>query len=522
MPTQAAATGSRVRTYGRLLRGAPLVVADGWPVGSGLMDLEGRILDGRYRLGSLLGVGGMARVYVASDRVLERQVAVKVLSPPYAQDPVFVERFRREARAAARLSHPNIVAVFDSGSDADQPYLVMEYVAGQSLAELLARQGRLAPGRAAELAVEVCAALAAAHAQGLVHRDVKPANVLVGPDGQVKVTDFGIVKASAATATLTGTGTVLGTAAYLSPEQAQGGPVDARSDLYGLGCVLYELVCGSPPFGSGADRSPVAVATRHVREPPEPPSLRNPQVDPALDQVVLTALAKDPAQRYQSATDMQEALQGVLAGDATPALPTEPLPAPLGRTGTTPTATGPAAGDDGRGPGWPRWALLAAGTALGIALVLALLWLDGGDTPARLPEAGSGASPATSAPSSTTPGSTATPAPAASGVEAALANLTAVITTARQQGTADQDAEDLLGQAGDLAKALQENPKDKDKSKDEGKGKRAGQGEVAAKKVAELERKVDELISQGKIRPPATTQIQQAVAQLAQAVQQAG
>jgi hypothetical protein len=159
---------------------------------------------------------------------------------------------------------------------------------------------------------------------------------------------------------------------------------------------------------------------------------------------------------------------------------------------------------------------------LGIAVVVALLWPDGSDTPARLPEGGPGASPATSAPSPTTPGSRATPAPAASGVEAALANLRAVITAARQQGTADQEAEDLLGQAGDLAKAPQENPKDKDKSKDEGKGKRAGQGEVAAKKVAELERKVDELISQGKIRPPATTQIQQAVAQLAQAVQQAG
>src|SRR5215218_9286217 len=231
-----------------------------------MVDLdEGRILDGRYQLGSLLAVGGMARVYLASDRVLERPVAVKVLSPPHAQDPVFVERFRREARSAARLSHPNIVAVFDSGTDAGLHYLVMEYVPGQSLAELLARQGRLTPRQAAELGVEVCAALAAAHAQGLVHRDVKPANVLVGDDGRVKVTDFGIVKAAATT--LTGTGTVLGTAAYLSPEQAQGGPVDARSDLYSLGCVLYELLCGSPPFGSGADSPPVAVATRHLYQP---------------------------------------------------------------------------------------------------------------------------------------------------------------------------------------------------------------------------------------------------------------
>jgi eukaryotic-like serine/threonine-protein kinase len=482
------------------------------------MDLEGRILDGRYQLGSLLGAGGMARVYVASDRVLERQVAVKVLSPSDAQDPLFVERFRREARAAARLSHPNIVAVFDSGCDADLPYLVMEYVPGQSLAQLLARQGRLAPRRAVELAIQVCGALAAAHAQGLVHRDIKPANVLVGPDGQVQVTDFGIVKAAAA-ATLTGTGTVLGTAAYLSPEQAQGGPVDARSDLYGLGCVLYELLCGSPPFGSGADRSPVAIATRHVSELPEPPSARNPLVAPALEAVVLTALAKDPAQRYQSAVELQHALERVLAGDAVPVLPTEPLLEPLGRTGTTPTAIGPAAGDDGRGPGWPRWALLVAGTALGIALVVALLWPDGGDSPARLPEAGSGASPATSAPSSATAGSTATPAPSAPGVPAALANLTAVIGAARQQGTADQEAEDLLDQAADLANALEAGRKD-DKGHNKGEGK--GKGQEAAKKLAELQGKVDELIGKGKIRPPATTQIQQAVAQLGQAVQQAG
>src|ERR687892_209294 len=327
-----------------------------------MMELDGWILGGRYQLDSLLGVGGMAKVYLASDRVLERQVAVKVLSPPYAQDPSFVERFRREARSAARLSHPNIVAVFDSGSDADQPYLVMEYVAGQSLAELLARQGRLAPRRAAELAVQVCAALAAAHAQGLVHRDVKPANVLVGDDGQVKVADFGIAKA-AATATLTGTGTVLGTAAYLSPEQAQGVPVDARSDLYSLGCVLYELLCGSPPFGSGPDSPQVAVASRHVSEPPEPPSARNLQVDPGLDAVVLTALAKDPAQRYQRAVELRDALEHVLAEDAVAvgpgslraaAAPTEPLPSLSGRTGVLPAAAGPAVRDAARRPGWPR------------------------------------------------------------------------------------------------------------------------------------------------------------------------
>ena len=492
------------------------------------MELEGRILDGRYQLGSLLGVGGMAKVYLATDRVLERQVAVKVLSPPHAHDPSFVERFRREARAAARLSHPNIVAVFDSGSDAGLHYLVMEYVAGQSLAQLLHRQGRLAPRRAAELGVEVCAALAAAHAQGLVHRDVKPANVLVGDDGRVKVTDFGIAKA-AATATLTGTGTVLGTAAYLSPEQAQGGPVDARSDLYSLGCVLYELLTGSPPFGSGADSPPVAVATRHLHQPPEPPSAHNPQVDASLDAVVLTALAKDPAQRYQSAIELQDALEQVLAGDATAAgphrrpaaaVPTEPLPSLPGRTGVLAAATGSAVRGSGRRPAWTRWAFPVAGMALGIGLVVALLWPDGGSIPTRR-EAGPTAAPATGASSATTPRS-ATPTRSASGVQAALANLSAVIAAARQQGTVDQEAEDLLHQADDLANALQENPKDEgeDNGKDEGNGKR--KGEDAAKKVAEFERKVDELIGKGKMRPPATTQVQGAVAQLALALQQAG
>jgi len=402
---------------------------------------------------------------------------------------------------------------------------VMEYVAGQSLAELLARQGRLAPRRAAELAVGVCAALAAAHAQGLVHRDVKPANVLVGDDGRVKVTDFGIAKAVAAT-TLTGTGTVLGTAAYLSPEQAHGGPVDARSDLYSLGCVLYELLCGTPPFGSGADSPPVVVATRHLHQPPEPPSAHNPQVDPALDAVVLTALAKDPAQRYQSAVELQDALERVLAkeaaaagpvGSPAAAAPTQPL---AGRTGVLPAATGPAVLGSGQRPAWARWALAVAGIALGIGLVAAMLWPDGASTPSRQ-EAGPTAPPATSAASTTTPRAT-TPAPSASDVQAALANLTAAITAARQQGTADQEAEDLLHQADDLANALQENPKGEDEDEDEGRGRGKGKGRDVANKVAQLERKVDELIGTGKIRPPATTQIQQAVAQLALAVQQAG
>src|SRR6266511_2321462 len=214
------------------------------------MALQGRVLAGRYELGPRLGAGGMASVYQATDQVLDRTVAVKVLGPPYDQDPDFVDQFRHEARMAAGLGHPNVVAIFDSASEGDLHYIVMEYVQGQTLAELLRRHGRLPPGLAAEVAHRVCLALEAAHERGLVHRDIKPANVMVDQAGLVKVMDFGIAKAAAATTTtmLNSAGQLLGTAPYLSPEQAQGRPVDGRSDLYALGCVLYELLTGRRPF----------------------------------------------------------------------------------------------------------------------------------------------------------------------------------------------------------------------------------------------------------------------------------
>jgi len=324
--------------------------------------------------------------------------------------------------------------------------------------------------------------------------------------------------AALAAGTLTGGGMVLGTAAYLSPEQAQGGPVDARSDLYGLGCVLYELLTGTPPFGSGPDSPQVAIASRHVREPPAPPSARNPQVDPGLDAVVLTALAKQPGQRYQRASDLQAALGRVLAGNAAGpggvgavGAPTRPLPRSPAGAGTA--ATGVLAARTVRAAaqrsGWPRWALLVAGLAIGL-VVVAVLWPDSAGTPAGREQAGPTTAPAaTSLPSTTQPAPTTTSAPSQPGVAAALANLAAVVTAARQQGTADQEAEDLLHQAEDLAKALQERQNE-------------GKGEEAQKKLAELERKVDELVREGKVRPPSTTQIRQAVADLAQAVQQPG
>jgi eukaryotic-like serine/threonine-protein kinase len=303
------------------------------------MTLQGRVLAGRYALGALLGAGGMGQVYRARDRVLERTVAVKVLSAAAIDDRELVARFGREARAAAALHHPNIVTVFDSGADGDLQYLVMEYVEGQSLAELLRREGVLAPGRVAEVGRQVCQALAAAHAAGLVHRDIAPGNLLVDPVGVVKVADFGIAKLAAAT-TMTGDGMVLGTAAYLAPEQAQGRPVDGRSDLYALGCVLYELLTGAPPF---AGDSPVAVAARQVTEPPTPPSDRNPRVGAALEAVVLTALAKDPADRYQSAAAMAQDLDRIIADAGAASLPL-----------VDPGAGRPTGFPAPSSPGWPR------------------------------------------------------------------------------------------------------------------------------------------------------------------------
>jgi tRNA A-37 threonylcarbamoyl transferase component Bud32 len=336
------------------------------------------VLAGRYQLGRALGAGGMATVYLASDQVLRRTVAVKVLNAPYARDPALVDRFRAEARNAARFSHPNVVAVFDSGSDAGLHYLVMEHVPGCSLGELLRQWGTLPPPRAAEVAGQVCAALAAAHAQGLVHCDVKPGNVLLSADGQAKLADFGIAKAASDPA-LTGDGLVLGTAAYLAPEQAQGGPVDARSDVYALGCVLYELLTGAPPFGSAVDSSPVAVALRHLNQQPEPPSRRNPQVDPGMDAVVLTAMAKRPEQRHQSAEAMARELARVLAGHAARAAPVW-AEAPTGPFPRLPAGRGAAAWR----PVWSPWARLAA---VSVALVAALLLADGGGAPAGRAEA---------------------------------------------------------------------------------------------------------------------------------------
>jgi serine/threonine-protein kinase len=269
-----------------------------------------RTLGGRYELLGVLGHGGMATVYGARDLALGRTVAVKVLSPGLAADPRLLERFEQEARAAAALNHPNVAQVYDSGQDGGDHFIVMEAVAGETLAALLRRRGTLPIGRAVAIAMDVLTALDVAHEKGIVHSDVSPGNVMLTRDGAVKVLDFGIARA------LEGGGpaqttSVLGTAAYLSPEQAAALPFDGRADLYALGCVTYQMLAGRPPFEGG---SPLHVAARHVHEAPRPLRELRPEVPPPVEALVLRALSKHPEERHSSAAAMRRALERAVAG----------------------------------------------------------------------------------------------------------------------------------------------------------------------------------------------------------------
>lgn len=344
-----------------------------------------RVLAGRYRIEAAVGEGGMAKVFRGQDQVLGRTVAVKVLAPEFARDGQFVQRFRREAQSAAALNHPNVVSVFDTGSDGPVHYIVMEFVEGRTLRDVLGADGRLHPRRAAEIAESMCRALASAHKQGLVHRDVKPGNVMLTPSGEVKVMDFGIARVTTGEA-LTQTATVLGTASYFSPEQAKGEPVDARSDVYSAGCVLYEMLTGQPPFSGD---SPVSIAYKHVREDPQLPSQLNPDVSSSLDAVVMKAMAKNPANRYQTATEMAEDLhraqQGehVLATPILPGQPTEVVNRPVRHTEVMPSL--PDEEHRGRGP-WPIVLTTALVVALvGVAAFLLIRELTGQVAEARVP-----------------------------------------------------------------------------------------------------------------------------------------
>ena len=280
-----------------------------------------RTLGSRYELAGLLGAGGMAEVFLGRDTRLDRDVAIKLLRNELNSDPSFIARFRREAQSAASLNHHNIVAVYDTGEDEGTPYIIMEYVEGRTLRDVLRGEGPMFPRRALEVVADVCSALAFSHAAGIIHRDIKPANVMLTRGGTIKVMDFGIARAMTTSVTMTQTAGILGTAQYLSPEQARGEHVDARSDLYSAGCLLYELVAGRAPF---VGDSPVSVAYQHVREQPVAPSQLNRDISPAVDAVVLKAMAKNPGNRYQSADEMREDLLRAAAGRAVRATPLMP------------------------------------------------------------------------------------------------------------------------------------------------------------------------------------------------------
>jgi eukaryotic-like serine/threonine-protein kinase len=355
----------------------------------------GRLLGGRYQVGELLGYGGMAEVHHGRDLRLGRDVAIKMLRTDLARDETFQIRFRREAQNAASLNHPAIVAVYDTGEEKAPtgeiiPYIVMEFVNGRTLKEVLGSDGRIMPRRALEITADICAALEFSHRHGIIHRDIKPGNVMLTQTGQVKVMDFGIARALASGATtMTQTSAVIGTAQYLSPEQARGEPVDARSDVYATGCVLYELLVGQPPF---VGDNPVSVAYQHVREDPRPPSDSNREVSPDIDAIVLKALAKNRANRYQSGAEMRGDLLRAAAGRpvlATPVLrEADPpaLPQPPRVIGNRHTGTMARVNPPRRGP---SSAALIALALLGVLAVAALgvgLYLAGKPQLASVPQ----------------------------------------------------------------------------------------------------------------------------------------
>jgi tRNA A-37 threonylcarbamoyl transferase component Bud32 len=442
-----------------------------------------RLLSNRYRVEQFIGQGGMASVYRGTDRVLGRKVAIKVLAEQLARDPSFVRRFRREAQAAAGLNHPGIVSVFDTGSDDGIHYIVMELLEGRTLEQITRAEGRLSPERAVEVAGGVCAGLSAAHDRGLVHRDVKPANVMICPDGSVKVMDFGIARAITSN-TLTQTAVTLGTATYLSPEQAQGDPVDLRSDIYSLGVVLYELLTGQPPFTAD---SAVAVAYKHVREQPPAPSTLNPDVGPALEGVVLRAMAKDPAHRYQSAGDLGRDLERTRLGS------TEPIA--IQRTAELPR---PVRRSRRRRRLWPAVLILAA-AALAAALVVAILSFpqpagDRSATPAATPSDPSPPAATTAPPEE----------PAALTVAAAIDALETVLDDAQANG-------EITGKAaGEIARHVNEGLREYDR----------GNLDEALGKIEEVRDQLDQLVEEGEIASSETAdRIDGALADLAGALE---
>ena len=431
-----------------------------------------RILAGRYRVEETLGEGGTSSVWRGVDVVLDRNVAIKVLRS--RGDERFVARFRREAQAAAALNHPNIVSVYDTGSDNGVQYIVMELVEGETLADVLRREGPLPPQRAVAMGAAIARALHAAHGAGLVHRDVKPGNVMVTPTGEVKVMDFGIAR-GAADDTLTQTGTVIGTAAYLAPEQARGDKADPRTDVYALGCVLFEMVTGRPPFIGG---SALELAYQHVNEDPSPPSELAP-VPADLEAAIMRALDKDPDRRFPSAKAMLNALSGTEAGRDT-----EPSPPPTDVLPTAPVA-----------PLRPRrrWLLVATLAALGAAAA-GLIVLTAEEERAApggpRPRGGAGTKQVQPTPSPLT-------------VEGAFSALDELVAAgASAGGISEEVAQKLAERSGEAAAKYV-----------------AGDAVGALQGLAEAQNDLDEAAAEGEVTAPWVERVGQAIALTAETIE---
>ncbi|MBW3657431.1 MAG: protein kinase [Actinobacteria bacterium] len=456
----------------------------------------GDVLDGRYTLVERIGRGGMAEVFRARDERLGREVAVKLLAPHLVQDAVAARQLVREARAAAAIRHPSIVAVYDTGSDRGTHYLVMELVEGRTLADLLASEGPLAPAAAVGVAVAVADAVQAAHVRGVVHRDLKPSNVLLDVDGRVRVTDFGI--AYAAAATMTATAMLAGSAPYLSPEQAQGEEPRPTADVYALGCLLFEMVTGRAPF---VGPTAVAVLAAHLQQDPVAPSSLRPDVPALIDAVVARAMAKDPAQRQPDAGAFARELEGTDAVPPTVALPVAASDAELAPT-PAPPGTAPVRTD--RRP-W-LWAVGGASAVVLLALVVGALVGGRGEeepgtavppaatiAPSALPSPAAAPSPSLTPSPSPSPSPAPSPSPPpppvpspppATPAEAAAAVRERLEEARRAFEIEEDDAEDLDDR---LAEIVREHRKGKDGP------------EKARAKLDELRAKVDELAEKGGI-----------------------
>jgi serine/threonine protein kinase len=453
------------------------------------MTIQGKVVADRYAVGELLGRGGMAEVYLATDRVLDRPVAFKILGGWLANDATFVERFRREALAAARISHPNLVAVFDAGSEDDIHYIVMEHVAGETLADALRKEGRVHPDRAARIATDVADALGVAHAARMVHRDVKPANVMLTPEGRTKLMDLGIARSLDGEG-ITRASSILGTAGYVSPEQARGEPVDHRSDIYSLGCVLYEMLTGRQPFEAD---DPLAVAYKHVHETAVPPTSLEPSVPLALEAVTRRAMEKDPAARFQSVAEMASAI-----GDRT--VPLAPLPAttPLPAVGAT-TETLQRRAD--RPPSHRRMVPLLLGLAV-LVLLGGLAFALFGRDPGLGSSAGSSSPSLSSSPSrspSPSPSSPSSP-PQVDPLQGAVASFQAVVSEGVERGTiSEKAAEEILKRLDDALEKYSDDDTEK-----------------AIEELDHLRDKVDELVDHDEIAHSEEQRLDKAIEDLAE------